>query len=234
MRHLVNDLTGTKVGRLKVVAPTNRRSPRGEIIWECLCDCGHTAFVRTGHLRDDSTSSCGCLRKEVDNITEQRFGRLIALEFYEQRNRRAFWKCLCDCGEMAIVSVSSLRNGGTQSCGCLNKEGRFGEGNSNWRGGVPRVRPEYESRRWRTEVKVRDNYTCQKCGINENTDIHAHHIKNFSSCIESRYDVDNGITFCEECHTTFHKTFGYYSNNMDQIIQFLIGDSVAVLREKKK
>lgn len=51
-----------------------------------------------------------------------RFGRLTVIE-YAGLNRRnsKMWICKCDCGNITkpIIS-SSLRNGNTRSCGCLN------------------------------------------------------------------------------------------------------------------
>ena len=38
------------------------------------------------------------------------------------RKYETFWKCKCDCGTVKSVSSIALRNGLTQSCGCLNKE----------------------------------------------------------------------------------------------------------------
>lgn len=32
------------------------------------------------------------------------------------------WVCLCECGNEKIISGKNLRNGHTQSCGCLNKD----------------------------------------------------------------------------------------------------------------
>lgn len=34
------------------------------------------------------------------------------------------WKCICNCGNEAVVSTRCLKSGGTKSCGCLNKEVR--------------------------------------------------------------------------------------------------------------
>jgi hypothetical protein len=55
------------------------------------------------------------------DITNQRFGRLVALMIVG-RKRGALWQCRCDCGNTPTVYGGSLRNGGTRSCGCLNRE----------------------------------------------------------------------------------------------------------------
>ena len=49
----------------------------------------------------------------------QKFGKLLVLERAGSDNqRRALWKCQCNCGNTAIVRGAYLRNGHTISCGC--------------------------------------------------------------------------------------------------------------------
>ena len=67
----------------------------------------------------------------------------------------------------------------------------------------------YEARRssrykkWKSDVLKRDKNKCQKCGSFDNLVVH--HIKPFSRNIELRYDVNNGITLCQNCHKEVHK-----------------------------
>lgn len=57
------------------------------------------------------------------DLTNQRFGRLIAIQpTKERRNNSIIWKCQCDCGKICYTSASNLRTGGTKSCGCLKRE----------------------------------------------------------------------------------------------------------------
>ena len=48
-------------------------------MWECLCDCGNTNIVSTGHLTHGDTQSCGCL------LTEKR--KLIHITHGESKSR---------------------------------------------------------------------------------------------------------------------------------------------------
>jgi len=50
---------------LIAVRPTENRSAKA-VIWECLCDCGQTVFVRTTSLSSGHTTSCGCVKQELD------------------------------------------------------------------------------------------------------------------------------------------------------------------------
>lgn len=56
MKKLI-DLTGRKVGKLKVI------SYSGKNHWLCKCDCGNEKLVRGLGLRRKTTQSCGCIRK---------------------------------------------------------------------------------------------------------------------------------------------------------------------------
>lgn len=53
------------------------------------------------------------------NLKGMRFDRLLVVERDFSRSRRAWWKCQCDCGAVAVVASDKLRSGHTRSCGCL-------------------------------------------------------------------------------------------------------------------
>ena len=114
------DLTGKTFGKLTVLHQTDQRK-YGNILWECLCDCGNTAFATTSNLLAGRVRSCGCL--QVKDLTGQRFGKLVAIRTTEKRqNTQMVWECLCDCGNTVFVRSSNLTGGVTRSCGCLLKE----------------------------------------------------------------------------------------------------------------
>ena len=55
-------------------------------------------------------------------LSGKRFGRLTVIEKNGRKNGSILWKCKCDCGNTAIISGTSLKNGNTKSCGCLHRE----------------------------------------------------------------------------------------------------------------
>ena len=61
------------------------------------------------------------MSKFID-LTGQRFGRLVVLERSESKNKRTFWKCMCDCGNICVVRGDQLKGNHTTSCGCVHKE----------------------------------------------------------------------------------------------------------------
>ena len=51
------------------------------------------------------------------------FGRLTVLDYaYTDKHGKTMWKCKCECGNEVVVVGSHLKNGHTQSCGCIQKE----------------------------------------------------------------------------------------------------------------
>lgn len=105
--------------------------------WHCKCQCGTEKDVRTDELKSGRTKSCGCYKKSIiiqNNIerqtldlTEQRFGKLIAKEKTNKRTNdgRVIWKCLCDCGNYIEVGTHDLQQNKVISCGCLKSKGEF-------------------------------------------------------------------------------------------------------------
>lgn len=65
---------GDRFGRLIAVRPTEKRSAKA-VIWECLCECGKTVFVRTTSLTSGHTTSCGCVKQELDK--EKDFRKIL-------------------------------------------------------------------------------------------------------------------------------------------------------------
>ena len=78
---------------------------------------------------------------------------------------------------------------------------------------------------WIRNVFKRDNYTCQCCG-KRGGNLNAHHLYNFAEYEDLRYDTENGITLCEQCHlvnypNSFHSIYGERNNTPEQIDEFI-------------
>src|SRR5882762_3300372 len=113
------DLTGQTFKKLMAIKPIIR-SERGEIIWECICECGNITNVTASHLISHNTTSCGCnrtlLKKDLLNRT---FGAWIVIkEIGRHNNGCIIWLCRCECGTEKGITSSVLLNGSSRSCGC--------------------------------------------------------------------------------------------------------------------
>lgn len=169
-------------------------------------------------------------RKE--NISGQVFGELTALYIDKSKlnnKRRTYWICQCSCGATPSVDVTNLKTGNTTTCG--NRMVHYsGENNGNWKGGVTaplqieRTSSLYNT--WRDSVYKKDWYTCQCCGKSKNINKNAHHIQNFLDNEKLRYDVNNGILLCDECHAitssiSFHHRYGTRNNTPEQLEEYI-------------
>jgi len=63
-KKVVKDITGQRFGRLVAVQKTNLRTPGGNALWICKCDCGNTKLASGTALRYGSPRSCGCGDRE--------------------------------------------------------------------------------------------------------------------------------------------------------------------------
>ncbi|MGI6014046.1 MAG: hypothetical protein ACOX7K_07150 [Oscillospiraceae bacterium] len=120
------DLTGQVFGDLTVLS--RAESQKGRTCWLCRCNCGKETVVAAYQLKSGKTRSCGCRRytgkhNEAD-ITNQRFGRLIAEYPTAKRDKKGsvFWHCRCDCGNEVDVTQDGLVYGTYRSCGCRKRE----------------------------------------------------------------------------------------------------------------
>lgn len=78
----------------------------------------------------------------------------------------------------------------------------------NWdfiigRGETAKKRLTYKYRKWRENVLIRDDYTCKHCGTK--IELEVHHIKKFSEFEDERYEINNGVTLCKQCHMELHR-----------------------------
>ena len=129
------------------------------------------------------------------------------------------------CGKEFFCSPSIIKRGRTycsNKCQGLNFRGgnnpNWGKGLKGdkspfWKGGInpinDSIRKSRKYRIWRRTVFIRDEFTCRKCK-KTHIYIEAHHIKSFADYPELRFDINNGLTVCEECHS---KTKNYKGNS---------------------
>lgn len=116
-----NDLKGKVFGRLTAIEKIGKDKV-GHAIWKCHCDCGNEVNVLATSLIQQYTLSCGCLHSEIcsqqgEDLIGQKFGKLTVLSLVGISPRK--YLCVCDCGGQTIVEPGNLKNGHTQSCGCI-------------------------------------------------------------------------------------------------------------------
>jgi hypothetical protein len=75
---------------------------------------------------------------------------------------------------------------------------------------------------WRNQCLIRDG-CCKKCGCKSNLVVH--HIVPYKLDVTLRWNVNNGITLCEDCHKQFNKEYGVAAN-VEELFEFIWGNIV--------
>jgi len=81
---LVKDRVGERHGRLIVIerGPSVRYPTQTHSTWVCRCDCGNVVTVRQNNLREGTSNSCGCLRRELAAARHTTHGLSESVEYY--------------------------------------------------------------------------------------------------------------------------------------------------------
>lgn len=119
------NLTGQKFNRLTAISLAEQGK------WNCLCDCGSYVLIKTAHLRNNNSKSCGCLQKEKAKAsitkrhvksraskglapdqklsTEDVLDRLLVVPFAKEVRKRDNYCCtLCLSRKTVKLSVHHL------------------------------------------------------------------------------------------------------------------------------
>jgi len=120
-------------------------------------------------------------------------------------------KLICaQCGEEYDELIQRKERSHFCSKKCKYKwesENRIKEKRYNWKGGNKRRNEGYYNskyKKWRSAVFERDNWTCQTCR-SRGVYLEAHHIKSWAEYPELRFDIDNGVALCKDCHNLTKK-----------------------------
>ena len=234
-----HDIAGKKFGRWTAIEMTNKRSSSGDVIWKCVCECGTLGEVKKSKLSDGTSKSCGCLARELTSerssasgldLTGKRFDRLVAIKPSGKKNYEGrLWVCKCDCGNYTEATARGLNGGRITSCGCkriehITKLGKSHQGKNNplynhtltdeERATTLFQRTSAQYKDIRNKTLKRDNFECVVCSSNER--VVAHHLDGFDKHKDKRFELDNLVTLCGDCHKEFHHAFGYGGNTREQ------------------
>lgn len=232
---------GKKIGITTVIK--RQLTDSGNQGYLCKCDCGNEKVYSVNWIsksfKDNRNLNCGCgykeeyLSKLKKEYVGKKYGRLTITDVIMGKRKngdsKAFVIADCSCGEINSIgkkySFYKIKNNLTSSCGCIFKEQK-GENHPNWNPELTdEDRKANESRtgdplyqRWRKSVIKRDK-KCQACA--ETEELRAHHIVPWSIDKNKRYDIDNGIVLCEQCHILFHSVYGQTEHAPEDLQEFI-------------
>lgn len=77
------------------------------------------------------------VRKDLKDLTGQKFGDLTVLEYDKEKSRatgQTYWKCKCSCGKETVVARKHLLNGDIKSCGHTKRQSGLDHYEDNFKG----------------------------------------------------------------------------------------------------
>lgn len=123
------DFRGLKFNKLLVIGDApSKRTPCGDLERRVMvkCECGNEKDVAWKSVKRGKIKSCGCLTPEkIDIEKDNKYGFWTVLEEAEPyigkdgKSRKV--KVQCICGEEKELILSSLRQGSSNSCGCMTE-----------------------------------------------------------------------------------------------------------------
>lgn len=202
-----------------------------DVCGDACYDCKYQKWAAI-HMIDHPDESCPFRSAEAnahrDTTNIERYG---TQNVFGNKDIQSNIKetCLRKYGETSYTKTSEYKDRVKQTC--MERYGvpyyvmtqrMVGPMNYNWKGGIAIRRNEratYDYQNWRNGVYARDHYYCQCCGQHSGSLV-AHHLFNWRDNEDKRYDIDNGVTLCEQCHLLFHSKYGKRFNTPEQFAEF--------------
>ena len=213
-------LEGKKIGHLKILKESTKKTKERSIFWECICDCGNVFIARGSCLKNKQTKSCGC-GDGINHIGEK-YGFLTILEKIKKYDNytgynKTSYKCQCDCGVTKHYTLYQLKTE-TISCGnCLYR--RLDRNESVWKKIYQKFKAQAKNREIKfkltlEEIKKTCSEPCYYCGtlyslnkkdifFKENkVEINYNGIDRIDS--DKNYEMSNVVPSCKICNVAKH------------------------------
>ena len=220
------DMRGKKFGKLTVLKE-NGKNKYGEILWDCECECGNICTVSGTLLRNGHTKSCGCIkidrlkslwdddeyRKNMSELATERNIEMWKDEEFKKTLKEKIKKSWEDEERRKVASEATRKQWEDEEFRKMNS----GENSPLYNHDLTEEERKErengarspESIKWSKQVKIKANYVCDCCG-KSGGNLVSHHLNCRKYFKEQRYDINNGVCLCEECHKEFHRLMGGY------------------------
>lgn len=195
------------------------------------CECGNESCItfdefRSGRRCNLCARERQAAKRRLDYNYVKNYFEQFGYQLLEKEYINAFTNIKCKCpNDHFIITTWNNFQRGKRCLQCL-LEYRVGENHPKWNFNLTnedrisrRLLPECQE--WRNKIFKRDNYTCQICN-QYGGEFRAHHLDGYHWCIEKRFDIDNGVTLCKNCHQEFHNHYGTTNNTKEQFNKFLL------------
>lgn len=186
-----------------------------------------------GNFKIHILDSLGTLYPDIFKIWSEK-NKKSPYEYSPSSHEKVWWKCEEDKHKGYYRSVKETNKANFRCPACAEDDklkrmhSLVGENNYNYNPALTDKEREFgryklygeSHKKWRKQVFERDGFTCQCCG-KKGHKLNAHHLDGWNWAKDKRYDINNGITLCKECHLSFHNEYGAKDNTKEQYKEFL-------------
>jgi hypothetical protein len=239
------DVTGKTFGKWKVLRFAGIKCKAKYFL--CECECGNRVEVRDSCLIHDKSSQCRVCcaitngKKAIKHGLCPKHGRSKIWRTHQgiisrchKPNSRGYegygGRGIYVCDEWRNSVVQFHKDMGDapsakHSIGRIDNDGPYAPWNCRWE----TAQQQGSNKRspikiWRSKVYDRDELCCRICG-QKKRNMEAHHLNGWKAFPNERYDVNNGVTLCKECHKKFHRLYGKTNNTLKQFEDYSSSDS---------
>ena len=193
------------------------------------CSCGEIFEMNYENFLTRGIKQCkkcnGRQRYSYEEVKEEIESYGCKLLSEEYVNTVTKLEIQCSCGEIFYADLHSFKGRDKKQCDKCGLKKRSKENHYCYNPNLTEEERQdnidtNERREWRKKVYERDNYICQCCG-KQGRRLNAHHLNGYNWDKDNRYNVDNGVTLCEECHGKFHQIYGYGNNTSEQYQKYI-------------
>lgn len=177
----------------------------------CQCGCGKTFWSTDSRGRERRFFSPGCslrannymrLQGHTAPVVRKPVQLSLLNPFFGRRHSEKTRAVLSKKAARPKPNLRGERNGMYGRSGPLNP--RYIDGSS------PERQLAYASAEWREVsriVRARDGFRCRNCGTEKRgrKSLHLHHVRPWASHPNLRFDPDNIVTLCADCHRAEHR-----------------------------
>jgi len=199
-----------------------------------ICD-KHGEFIKTPSEHIAGEGCPYCSNESTGNILRRTTEEFIN-EAIEIHGERFNYDKVEYINSNVDVIITCLKHGDfnqtptthLKSVHCCPKcviESRIGENNSRYNHELTKEEREdnrqtFENLEWRKNIYEKFDYTCVICD-NRGYKINAHHLNGYHWDKENRFNINNGVVLCKDCHILFHQIYGHKHNTKEQFEEFM-------------
>jgi hypothetical protein len=169
-----------------------------------------------------SIKQCTFCNKDYYKVSHQKDSKFCSNSCKQQSSKKQITLICEHCNKTYSTNIARKNTSRFCSRGCLTKYTGFlaslrvGELHPSYKGFLESKRTNKSKlRTWASIIKKRDDNCCKKCKSTDN--LQAHHIKSYKDFPELRFDINNGILLCGQCHALEHE---YDLKSVKQLILY--------------